>query len=329
MYFETRLAGVIAAVNTKDQNRLFGSYDLKTMENISLQAALAINLSSIYSERTRQERILQELEFARQIQGSLLPETVPQFGEYHVHAFSRSALEVGGDFYDFIEMDENRLMVLIADASGKGVPACMLMAMCQSFARAEAERYTMMEDFLRHLNRHLYRDSDRSHFVTLAVLIIDKENHVCEFARAGHTELLVRMDSGVTRIIKPKGAALGLLPEEFSGGFDTLAFSFPPGSSMMVFTDGITEALNSRQEEFGLDRLFQIWSAQDLPPEEMGNTILQEVKAFTGDEPQADDQTIILLARPRDAEPEPVPTPAVPEPEAAAEATANATPAGG
>lgn len=318
MYAENRLAGVVAAVNGKDPDRLFTNADLKALENLSHQAALATILTNIYAERTRQERIVQELEFARQIQQSLLPDSIPPFGDYHVHAFSRSALEVGGDFYDFVLMDENRMMVLIADASGKGVPACMLMAMCQSFARAETERFTAMEDFLRTLNRHLYRDSDRSHFVTLAILLIDRENNVCEYARAGHTELLVRMGSGITRIIKPKGPALGLLPDEFCGGFDTFSFAFPPGASVMVFTDGITEALNEKSEEFGLDRLFQVWNQNELPPEQMGAKVLEEVKAFTGEAPQNDDQTILIVSRPK----------AAPEP-AAEPAAASAAPAGG
>ena len=309
MYVENRLTGVVCAVNCKQPERLFNATDLKTLENLSHQAAMASSLVSIYAERSRQERIEQELELARQIQFSLLPVTVPNFGDYQIHPFSRSALEVGGDFYDFIPMDENRLMILVADASGKGVPACMLMAMCQSFARAGTERFTMLETFLRDLNRHLRRDSDRSHFVTLAVVIIDRANNVCEYARAGHTELLLRMENGISRVIRPNGPALGLLPDDLVSGFDTLSFAFPPGTSLMLFTDGITEALNENGEEFGMDRLEPIWRTHDLAPEEMATKVLAEVNAFTGDEPQADDQTIMILSRPRTTPPPPVAEP--------------------
>ncbi len=299
MFVENRLTGVVAAVNCKQPGRNFTANDLRTLENLSYQAAMASHLVNIYGERTRQQRIVQELDLARQIQASLLPDDIPSLGDYRIHAFSRSANEVGGDFYDFIEMDEYRTMILVADASGKGVPASMLMAMCQSFAKAEAERFTMMEQFLASLNRHLYRDSDRSHFVTLAILLIDRQNHVCEYARAGHTELLTRMPDGSTRIIKPKGPALGLLPEEFEPRFDTLSFAFEPGTSILLFSDGITEALNEAGEEYGLDRLYKIWNGNDLPPEQMGALILDEIKEFTGEEPQADDQTLLLVARPK------------------------------
>ncbi len=299
MLVENRLTGVIAAVNCKQPGRCFGPNDLKTLETLSYQAALASHLVHIYGERFRQERLVQELNLARQIQNSLLPEQIPQFGDYRIHAFSQSAQEVGGDFYDFIPMDQKRLMIIVADASGKGVPACMLMAMCQSFARAAVERFDMLETFLRDLNQHLYRDSDRCHFVTFAVLVIDQEHNVCEYARAGHTELLMRSDSGITRVIKPKGAALGLLPRDLVEGFDTFSFTFLPGMSLMLFTDGITEALNEDNDEFGLARLETLWRAHDLPPAELTAKVLGEVNRFAGDAPQADDQTILIVSRPR------------------------------
>jgi sigma-B regulation protein RsbU (phosphoserine phosphatase) len=301
MFSETRLEGVVVAVNGRTPNRRFTPADLRNLEHLAHQAAMASVLTGIYAERSRQERLFQELEFARQIQHSLLPEAIPHFGDYQLHAATRPALEVGGDFYDFIAVDENRLIILVADASGKGVPACMLMAMCQSFARVEAEHFTMMEEFLRNLNRHLYRDSDRSRFVTVAALMIDKENHVCEYARAGHTELLLRLESGKFRVVKPKGAAIGLLPDEFDIGFDTIAFSFTPGTSLLVFTDGITEALDENGTEFGLDRLMQIWTRQELPAAEAGEAIFTAVKEFAGNAPQADDQTVLVITRPRPA----------------------------
>lgn len=310
MLVENRLLGVVCAVNCKQPGRHFTENDLRNLEHLSYQAALATNLIGIYAERSNQQRIFQELDLARQIQKSLLPAEVPAFGDFQIHAYSNSALEVGGDFYDFIRMDDRRMMVVIADASGKGVPACMIMAMCQSFCRAYAERYAGLENFLRDLNRHLYRESDRGHYVTMAVLVVDQENGVCEYARAGHTELLVRMPNGITRIIKPKGAALGLLPAEFGSGFDTLTFSCPPGTALMLFTDGITEALSEDNQQFGLDRLYDLWKEAPLPPERMAGKVLAALKGFTGAAPQTDDQTMLLISLPDPAAAEPEPGPA-------------------
>ena len=299
MVLENRFLGVVCAVNGKQLDRLFTPADLKKLENLTYQAAIASNLIGIYAERSRQQRLSQELDLARQIQKSLIPLSIPVVGDYQIETFSNSALEVGGDYYDFIPMGQNRMMIVVADASGKGVPACMLMAMCQSFCRSSVERFTMLEVFLKDLNRHLFRDSDRGHFVTMAILVLDFENHVCEYARAGHTELLVRMDNGKTRTIKPRGPALGLLPEEIGTiRFDTLAFAFPPGSAVMLFTDGITEALDEEGNEFGLERLERIWRENPLPPEQLKSKLLEELRQFTRDEPQSDDQTILIVARP-------------------------------
>lgn len=298
MFVENRLTGVVVAVNCKQPGRLFGPGDLHTLENITYQAALASHLVGIYAERSRQERLVQELSLAQQIQTSLLPPVVPTLGPYRIHAATRSALEVGGDFYDFVPIDAHRLMILVADASGKGVPACMLMAMCQSFARAGAERFTTLDAFLRDLHRHLFRNSDRSHFVTLAALVIDEANHVCEYARAGHTELLLRLANGATRVIKPTGAALGLLPDEINPPYDTLSFAMPPGTALMLFTDGITEAVNDEGDIFGLERLTAAWREPGLGPEAMGTHILADVGLFAGAQPQADDQTLLIVERP-------------------------------
>jgi serine phosphatase RsbU (regulator of sigma subunit) len=226
-----------------------------------------------------------------------------EYGEYRIQPFSRSAREVGGDFYDFVQLDGGRLMFVIGDASGKGVPACMLMAMCQSFVRSSAQRFQGLEVFLEQLNRYLFHDTDRGHFVTLAVCIIDVENHICEYARAGHTELLLRLASGVTRVIKPDGPSLGLLPDELGVHFDTLSFRFKPGTSLMLFTDGITEALDEDENEFGIERLEQIWRTTDGSPEEVSKRVLSAVEEFKGDAPQADDQTILVISRPEAAVP--------------------------
>lgn len=313
MLIENRLAGVVCAVNCRQPDRMFTARDLLNFERLSGHAAFASNIVGIYAERHNQERITQELNLARHLQDSLLPKEVPQFGAFCVAAYTQSALEVGGDYYDFIPMDSNRMMVIVADATGKGVPACMLMAMCQSYARAAVEHFTMLEDFLREMNRFLYRNTDRSHYVTMGVLVLDRENNTCEYARGGHTPLLLRSPQGVVRVIKPRGSAPGALPEKRAVPCATFAFTFEPGTSIMLFTDGLTEALDEEDCEFGLPRLERLWTDfGHLPYAELTRKIMDEVKFFAGSRPQADDQTIMIVQRPL---PETaVPPPAVTQP---------------
>jgi sigma-B regulation protein RsbU (phosphoserine phosphatase) len=297
MFVEERFVGVICAINGRAEERRFNEDDLATLKGLSVQAALASNLVLVYSERSRQERMVRELEFGRELQQSLLPNQVPYWGSYRFATYGSPALEVAGDYYDYIEMDENRIMVLVADATGKGVPACMLMAMCSSFVRCLVENYRNMEDFLYEINRKVYTDTDEAHFVTMGVLVINRITHVCEYGCAGHTPLLMRSADGKTMSIKPKGFALGLFPSDFGIAFETLSFCFEPGMQLLLFSDGITEALNNNDEEFGEDRLAALWREHSLPPEQIGELITQQVHDFAGSRPQADDQTLMVVER--------------------------------
>lgn len=297
MRVENQLHGVVCAVNCREEARVFEEEDLQMLETLSYQAALASNLVAVYSERSKQERILQELHFGREIQRSLLPAQIPEWGDYGFTAFGRPALEVAGDYYDFIEVDENRLMIVVADATGKGVPACMLMAMCRSFVRSLVERYAGLEQFLKELNLRLFRGTDAANFLTMGLVVIDKKTHVCEYGCAGHTPLLIRNSFGKTLEIKPEGPALGLLPNEFGVHFDTLTFCFDPGTTLLLFTDGITEALNRDGIEFGQERLREVWNASgNATPEERSEAIVGRVKEFVGDTPQSDDQTMVIVS---------------------------------
>jgi sigma-B regulation protein RsbU (phosphoserine phosphatase) len=292
-----QLIGVVCAVNCRNDERFFTKQDLHMLEHLSSQVAVSLDLISIYSRRSEQQRIVQELEFGRDIQQSLLPARLPEWGDYSFAAFSNPALEVAGDFYDFVEIDQDRLMVVVADATGKGVPACLLMAMCRSFVRSLVENYVGLGEFLQDLNRCLFRDTDKAHFVTMAVVVINRKTHVCECGSAGHTPLFLSMGDGTSRQVNPQGPAIGLLPNELDLQFDTLSFCFSPGSRLMLYTDGLNEALNDEDEEFGLVRLEKLWCEKKADPPQMANLILKEVRNFAGGRAQTDDQTLAIISR--------------------------------
>lgn len=299
MIQEGRLFGVICAVNNRLDAGSFSPEQFSTFRFMGNQIVLAYNIVTTYANLSRQQRLSQELDFARQLQASLLPSHFPDWSPFRVFAFARSAKEVSGDFYDFVEVDEDRLLVVIGDASGKGIPACMLMAMTRSFIRANVERFTTLNRLLRELNKNLFRDAGDGRFMTLALCLLNRREGTVEYARAGHTELLVHLPGHRQRRIFPDGAALGLMPDEVAGHFDLLSFSFLPGMSLLLFTDGITEALNKDGEEYGLDRLSrQFTKALDErgTAQEATERILHEVDAFSGSESQADDQTMVIIS---------------------------------
>ena len=293
MVHDATLTGVICAVNSRHSGA-FSPEQFSRLRFISSQVILAQNLISIYSDLSKQQRINQELEFARQLQASLLPSSFPVWDQFVVHAFTRSSKEVNGDFYDFVELDENRLLIVIGDACGKGVPACMLTAMTRSFIRSSVRNFENLESFLREINQNLFRDTDEERFVTLACCLLDRRNSLVEYARAGHTELLAYTHKHIRKIY-PNGSALGILPDELAS-FDSICLQFTEGMSMLLFSDGITEALNAENEEYGLERLqekFRISREVGDSSEETLAKIIDSASEFAVE--QIDDQTMILI----------------------------------
>ena len=292
--------GVICVMNRTGGQPHYTPDDLFLLESMSSQVSLGITFVQIHDVLGERQRIEQELGLAQTIQESLLPQDPPEHDVYLIHADCIAAREVSGDFYDFIRVSEDLLLAVVADASGKGIPACMLMATCRSMIRTNAIRFREdLEGFMHELNRNLFVDTDAAQFVTMACLLIDKHDHVVEYARAGHTSLLIRNPVGQVEMISPDGPALGLLPEEIEPDYDTFAFTWEPGMSLMLFTDGITEAYNSDNTEFGMDRLLDAWNEQNGDPTAAAAGIFSRVSDFAGDEPQADDQTIMVLHRPK------------------------------
>jgi serine phosphatase RsbU (regulator of sigma subunit) len=292
-----QVVGVICVAN-KVNDEALSTMDQFLLEALARQVALGMTLVEAHGDLSEQRRLQQELEVAREIQNSLLPDAPPESDDILIYGINNTCSEVSGDFYDYFDIDEDTILVLIADASGKGVPACMITSICRTFVRANAHRFRRnLESMLRELNRNLFADTQGSKFVTVGCCLIDKRDNTVEYARAGHTELLVRQPRGQIQVICPDGDALGMLPDEMGLEFDTYSFVWRPGTSLLLFTDGISEALNAEDEEYGLTRLITHWQRQDLDPRAAAEGIFKELAFFTGDCPQGDDQTIVILSR--------------------------------
>ncbi|UDQ97535.1 SpoIIE family protein phosphatase [Lentisphaerota bacterium WC36G] len=297
MLKEGHVAGVICAVNNRSNtNRPFSNEQFSRFKFIAQQVLLAQNFVDVYSTLSEQQRINQELEVARELQASFLPEAFPNWDQFKVDSFTRSAKEVSGDFFDFVEIDQDRMLVVLGDATGKGIPACMIVAMTRSFIRSAVRDFTTLEELLIELNDNLFRDTDAERFITLACCLLDKKNNTIEYCRGGHTDLFTFI-RGHVRKISPHSSALGLLPSDFAS-FDTITLEFNPHMSLLLFSDGISEALNNNQEEYGVERLEKVYfdsrNNEDLP-EQTVSKILASVDEFVKDEPQSDDQTIVLI----------------------------------
>ncbi len=295
-----RICGVICAINNTHGNAPFSLEQFGVLKFMSEQVVLANNIVKVYANMSKQQRISQELNFAKQLQTSLTPKSAPAWAPFDIYASTTSAKEVSGDFFDFLKIDEDRLLVVVGDACGKGIPACMLMATARSFIKACAERFSTLREMIAGLNNDLFYDTGDERFVTVAFCLLDRRRRTVEYARAGHTELLVKRSGHPVRCIFPDGAALGLLPPEVVGNFDILSFAFMEDMSLLLFSDGITEALTPEGEEFGLEALKQVFleatEAEDASPKKIAAGIRTAVENFAQGEPQADDQTIAVIS---------------------------------
>ena len=298
-----RCVGVVCAVNNRRAGGEgpFSARQLERLKLLSHQVLLVHQIAGAYQEISRRDRIDQELGFVRGIQMSLLPDGAPQWGCFSIAASTRSAKEVDGDFYDFVRIDADRMLVLLGDACGKGMPACMLTAMARSFARSLADNFTTLTDFLRELNKKLHRDIDADRFITVGCCLLDRRNSLLEFGRAGHTEMVTFVHNHI-RVFSPEGAALGILPDEFAE-FESICIALDPGTTVLLFSDGITEATDASGSEFGIERLTRTFSTAC----EGGMSIRAVLDAITGavsefEQEQNDDQTLVVIRQTDDVE---------------------------
>ena len=295
--FEGKFIGIMVAVNRRDGIRAFSDLDMEEFQRLAVQAEFSANLILVYKERQKQDRIVQELASYAKMQRTLMPKIPKKVGDYRFAAYQAPAMEVSGDFYDYEVLDDHRVLLIVADATGKNLPACLMTSLCSSFVRCLKEGFTDVQSFLLDLNRLSQANSNDNQFVTLAALLIDMSINECVLGNAGHTAALIRKADGELVVMKPKGDALGMWPNDDDTVYETIRFPFERGMKIGLYSDGINEAKNGADELFGDERLRNLFKECDLPPRKTINMILDKVKEFSGDTPQSDDQTVMVISR--------------------------------
>ena len=240
------------------------------------------------------ERMTKELEIGKGIQQSFLPESNPEIPGIDIAAFNVPALEVGGDFYDFIPITEDRWGLVIADVSGKGVPAALFMAISRTLIRAHTTSDRTAVEAVTEANRMICEDSKSCMFVTLFYAILDSKKKTLTYVNAGHNPpLMFRGGSVDIALLKAKGIALGVIEEV---ELEEVKIELMNDDIVVLYTDGVTEAINEKEEGFGEKRLINvIQENRGLPVGDIIDRIRDEVIAFAGDQPQFDDITLMAL----------------------------------
>lgn len=246
------------------QRGSFNTTDQALLQALADQGALSITHVRLLTEVREQERLKRELQIAHDIQQRLLPDRCPNVPGFEIGAYGAAATEVGGDYYDFFEVDADHLGIVVADVSGKGVHACLVVAMIRSAFRIQAKNNLDVKDVLQSVNDFIGNDLPRDMFITCVYGILEVSTRRFTWARAGHEPLILAHLDDSTDVLAPAGFALGVLGSpDFDQMLEVDSLILQSGDRILLFTDGLTEAMNAKGEEFGMQRILRVLSHAD------------------------------------------------------------------
>jgi len=291
--------GVIQ-LDTQDRSKKFTQDDLKLLWGVANQAAISMENARMHDDAVKRERLKRDLELAQEVQLSFLPKNVPEVPGYQFAAYYKAAQAVGGDYYGFVHLPEGRLAVVIGDVAGKGVPASLLMAKLSSDARFSLSTEAELGAAVTKLNDLLYEfTSVADRFVTLAVAVLDPVTHLVTMVSAGHSSpLRYRPTGGTLEEVVSKdvaGLPLGIM-EGYP--FDSCQITLQLGESLLIFTDGVTDALDSNGKQFGLDGIqAALGPVTAADSAQLVDRLAKAVQTHATGRDPFDDVTLVGLAR--------------------------------
>ncbi len=291
-----RRLGVLAVADKESRDGRvldFTPTDARLLSLFANQAAAAIETARLHKDAIEKERIERELELAAAIQRQILPRDLPAVKGVEIAARNVPTRQVGGDYFDFFPLSGGRLAFLVADVSGKGVPAALLVSTVHAAVHLQIDEARTVPELIARVDRHLQKYAATRKFLTCFFGLFEPDSGTLRFVSAGHNPALVRRaSSGAIEQLKATGVPLGMFP---NAAWREETIAMEAGDLLCVYSDGITEALDAADEEFGLDRLSRLMSAE--APSVICEKVFGAVAAFAGDVPQYDDQTLLFLRR--------------------------------
>ena len=297
LIFKEEVIGVMITAN-KEEETSFDETDLSLLEALADQAAISIHNAKLYKEIAEKELLDKELQIATQVQRLLIPLHFPKISGFDFAALNRPAREIGGDYYDFFPIGEDQYGIVIADVSGKGIPAALVMTMARSILRSLAPGNFSPRQVLSELNRHLFPDMQQEMFISLAYLTLDQKNKKLSLTRAGHEPIIFfEHEKSNIKLLRPQGIVLGMDSGPlFTSTLEEVLLILKEGDILTLFTDGVTEAQDKEGNEFGYDALIEaIRSSSHLSAQEIADHVMARILRFTGNIPQRDDTTLVIV----------------------------------
>jgi len=286
----------IIQIDAVDQRSRFQHEDLDVLASVAPQAAFALQYAQLHESAMRQIAVERDLELARKVQRGLLPDMAPSLAGYQFFDFYAPAYQVGGDYFDYVPLSDGRLAMVVADVSGKGVSAALLMANLSGELKFNLAREASLVDAVARVNADVSRGGWTDHFVTMVLAVLDPARTEVTLVNAGHMAPLLRRGVGK---VEPVGEEQAGLPLGVDAEYPYAEYRFPlaPGNSLTMFTDGFSEAMNPTDQLYGIDRLRKQLSGRASAVQELGEHILGDVKQFVRGRAQSDDMCLICFGR--------------------------------
>ncbi len=287
---ENRFVGILA-LGEKVSGFRYSSEDLTLLGVLANQLSIATANARLYAENLEKQRMEEELSLARQIQLDLLPRVLPKGPKYEFASYTRPSRQVGGDYYDFMWRGQ-KLGFVLADASGKGMPAALLISFLQASLKAEHRHDRPIEEFIGSINELLTLNTAPEKFVTLFYALFNPEAGNILYSNAGHNYPILVRRNGETKFLEKGGTIIGSFLES---RYESEMIALEPEDTLLVYSDGLTDASN-HEEMFGEERLVQLaCECRHLAAEEVKNRIVEEIEAFTASVPPFDDMTLLVM----------------------------------
>ncbi len=294
---EGKAVGVIQ-LDTQQPSRKFNAEDLKMLLGVASQASIALENARLHQERVARERYQAQMELARQVQRSFLPDQAPDVEGYEFYQYYESAYEVGGDYYDFIRVPGGRLVMMLGDVAGKGVAAALLMAKLSADARFCALTETDSGALAGRLNDLLHHSGPADRFVTFIAATLNPADHTVTLVNAGHpAPMLYRHATGTLEpamSTSQVGLPLGVVADH---AYPSCQVKLAPGDCILAFTDGVTEALDLENRQLHLEGVHRALSQGPFTPRGLGERLVQAVRQHAAGRSQHDDITLVCLGR--------------------------------
>jgi sigma-B regulation protein RsbU (phosphoserine phosphatase) len=292
MISQDELAGFIG-LSKKTTRFRYNYEDITLLGVLANQMVIAMNNAHLYQESLEKQKLEEELALARQIQVDLLPKVCPKGELFEFSAFIQPARQVGGDYYDFLEIEEGRVGVAIADATGKGIPAAMLISLVHASLRAEVKNRLSPSRVIANINQLIFSSTSSEKFATMFYGELDPASRKLIYCNAGHNYPVVIHQDGRIEFLVTGGMILGAFEEAL---YERGEMLLQENDTIFFYSDGLTDSFNDRGEEFGENKLLDLLlKNRSLGPERLKQKIIEETTDFTGGVPPYDDFTIVVL----------------------------------